>query len=166
MGGHDADIQRSPQMLDPARVAPAPWRNGLGATRELAARTGPDGRLLWRISVASLNRDTPFSAFPGLDRLFVALGPVRLEIDGESHTLTHGDQVRFAGEAAVRAFVSSPTRALNVMTQRSAAQARVVLRDTGRRAMAADFTIDLGAVAADVRVDLGGRLRPFDPSTG
>jgi environmental stress-induced protein Ves len=151
----DAAVEaRAPQRLDPTRVAPAPWRNGAGATRELAARRDPAGRLLWRISLASLDRDAPFSTFPGLDRLFVALGPLRLVVDAESHTLVAGQQLRFAGEASVRAVVDVPTQALNVMTQRGALQARVALREADAPATEhAEATVLLGALAADVLLD-------------
>lgn len=61
-------------------MAPEPWRNGAGTTRELASRTDAGGELLWRISLASLDDDAAFSVFAGLDRLFVALAPLRLVV--------------------------------------------------------------------------------------
>ncbi|MEV6013102.1 HutD family protein [Streptomyces sp. NPDC051976] len=49
-------------MLDLSRVAPPLWRDGAGATRELAAATDAHGEMLWRISVADLEHDEPFTA--------------------------------------------------------------------------------------------------------
>jgi len=66
-------------MLTPADVTPVPWRNGAGTTRELASSAGPDGGFRWRISLADLARDAPFSSFPATDRLFTALGPLRAD---------------------------------------------------------------------------------------
>ena len=139
-------------IVDPVRVAPVPWHNGLGATRELASLHDDDGALLWRISLASLSGDAAFSDFPGLDRLFVALGAVALEIDGERHVLDHRDQVRFAGTAAVCAHVPAPTQALNVMTRSGRARASVTLRASSAPAPDADVTVDLGADVADIRI--------------
>ena len=52
-----------------------PWKNGAGLTRELAispADASVDD-FDWRISVAAIERDAPFSAFPGVDRCIVLL---------------------------------------------------------------------------------------------
>ncbi|MFI6358608.1 HutD family protein [Streptomyces sp. NPDC050743] len=139
-------------MLDPSRVAPTPWRNGAGATRQLATGTDASGRVLWRISVADLDRDAPFSTFPALDRLFVALGPLRLTVDGRQQRLAADDQARFAGEASVAVVLGTPTRALNVMTRRGVFRAEVTLRSAAAPCLRADATVLLDELAADVRL--------------
>ncbi|WP_332643515.1 HutD/Ves family protein [Aeromicrobium sp.] len=140
-------------MLDPSRVEPSPWNNGAGSTRELAAETDPDGQTLWRISIASLDHDAPFSVFPGMDRLFVALGPLRLTVDGATSAMTAGEQARFAGEAAVAISLDEPTTALNVMTRRGRYRAEVTLRDADEVAPdGVDATVRLGNRHADVRL--------------
>src|SRR3546814_1773315 len=67
------------------------WRNGLGWTREIHAhRPDPGGDWTWRLSIAEIERDAPFSAFPGVDRELVLLhgNGLRLRFDdGESHLL-------------------------------------------------------------------------------
>lgn len=95
-------------MLDPSRVAPPLWRDGAGATRELAAATDAHGEMLWRISVADLELDEPFTAFPRFDRLLVTLRPLRLTVDGRQQRLAARDQVRFAGEAQVAVAPARP----------------------------------------------------------
>lgn len=115
-------------LLDPARATPVPWRNGAGVTRELAVTTDTDGATLWRISLADLDGDVPFSQFPGLDRLLLAVGDLSLTIDGTVVDLGPGEQVRFPGEAAVAIRLDEPAQALNVMTRRDAFRADVVLR--------------------------------------
>ena len=49
-------------------VAPVPWRNGGGVTRELLAWPSP-GDWALRISVAEVERDGPFSRYPGVAAL-------------------------------------------------------------------------------------------------
>ena len=48
----------------------SPWKNGGGTTAEIAI--GPPGATLdafdWRISMARVASDGPFSSFPGVDR--------------------------------------------------------------------------------------------------
>src|SRR5690242_18489383 len=132
-------------MLDPNQVAPIPWANGAGTTRELASASDPDGHILWRISLADLDRDAPFSTFRGLDRLLTALGRVRLTIDGIPIDLAAGEQVRFPGEAVVDVSLARPTRALNVMTRRGACTAVVTLRAVDAPAAGTPVaTVDLG----------------------
>ncbi|MBB1157184.1 MULTISPECIES: HutD/Ves family protein [Amycolatopsis] len=135
-------------MLIPSEVAPVAWRNGAGTTRELAADADPSR---WRISVADLLEDAPFSSFPGIDRLFTALGPLRLTVNGTPTDLGRGDQIRFAGEDTVSVALDQPTRALNVMTRRGLYRAEVVLRSPAESGTdGAVATIDLGGQIADV----------------
>lgn len=70
-------------------VASTPWRNGGGATRELLAWPDPRDWAI-RLSVAEVERDGPFSQFPGVRRWFAVLsgGGVRLRVDGVAHELT------------------------------------------------------------------------------
>ena len=99
-------------------VAPQPWRNGGGVTRELLAwPAGADWRV--RISVADIESDGPFSAFPGVERWFVVLkgAGVDLRVAGVPHRLHRGDApLRFAGGAAADCrLLDGPTRDLNLM---------------------------------------------------
>jgi environmental stress-induced protein Ves len=139
------------QVLDPAGVDPEPWENGAGSTRELAAVFGPEGRILWRVSVADLDHDACFSLFPGLDRLFVALGPLSLTVAGQPRRMSAGDVARFAGEAAAGVQLDRPTRALNVMTCRGAVRGDVGIRERSVPAAAGvQLSVDIGGRVADV----------------
>jgi environmental stress-induced protein Ves len=105
------------------------WRNGLGWTREiLRRRLGSDADAPgedwdWRLSIAEIERDAPFSAFPGIDRELVLLSGngVRLCFDdGEARELEppHGRQ-RFAGERrVVGELIDGPTHDFNLMWRR------------------------------------------------
>ena len=55
-----------------AQVPAQPWRNGGGSTHELLA--WPDAaHWQWRISVAEITQDGPFSSYPGVQRWFAVL---------------------------------------------------------------------------------------------
>lgn len=75
--------------IDPREVEPEPWRNGAGSTRELASETSV-ARTQWRVSLAELDDDADSSGLPGMERLFVPLGHVRLEITGTRVRPPHG----------------------------------------------------------------------------
>ena len=97
---------------------PQRWRNGGGSTRELLAwPSAGDWQL--RISVADIEVDGPFSAYPGVERWFTVLqgAGVELSIDGASQSLHRGDPpLQFSGDAAVGCrLIDGPTRDLNLM---------------------------------------------------
>jgi environmental stress-induced protein Ves len=111
------------------RVA-SPWKNGGGETREVVA--WPPGAGLddfdWRVSLADVAADGPFSAFPGIDRVLtvVAGDGLVLEIDGRTTRLEPGEPFAFPGEANVMARLTvGPIRDLNVMVRRGAWAATV-----------------------------------------
>lgn len=111
-------VPMSPKRVHWPDVPPQPWRNGGGATREL--HVFPAGEA-WqvRISVADIEADGPFSAFPGVQRWFTVLqgAGIELVIDGRMQRLQRGDApLCFEGAAAVDCnLVDGPTRDLNFM---------------------------------------------------
>ncbi len=68
-----------------ADVAPSPWKNGGGTTRELLAWPGP-ADWVFRLSVAEVQADGPFSSFVGVQRWFAVLSGagVRLQMGADA----------------------------------------------------------------------------------
>ncbi|MFT4081448.1 MAG: HutD family protein [Nocardioides sp.] len=112
--------------IDVADVPPAPWKNGAGSTRELA--TGPG----WRLSLADLVAQAPFSFFPGQDRIHLPLeGGYTLVIDDVEHPARALEPIAFPGEAAVvLRSLDRPTTALNLMTRRDQCRGALVVDGT------------------------------------
>lgn len=103
-------------------VTPQRWRNGGGVTRELVA--WPDApNWLMRLSVADIERDGPFSAFPGIKRWFAVLHGSGVRLGAETSVLGVGDTpFQFDGALAPDcALIDGPTRDLNLMIQRDRA---------------------------------------------
>jgi environmental stress-induced protein Ves len=73
--------------------AAVPWKNGGGVTREIAV--SPEGAGMdafdWRISLADVGADGPFSAFSGIDRTLTV-------VEGAGMDLTVGGQRTLADE--------------------------------------------------------------------
>ena len=126
-----------------AGLEPSPWKNGGGSTTEVAI--SPPGASLdtfdWRISLATIAADGPFSAFPGVDRTLALVdGPgVLLDLgDQGKFLLSEDDPVfEFMGEARIAArLTGGPTIDFNVMTRRGRCHHRL-----GRRVLdgAAEF---------------------------
>ena len=107
-----------PSTVRTADVAPQPWKNGGGTTRELLAHpAGADWRV--RISVAEVAAAGPFSTFAGVTRWFAVLdgAGVVLTIAGRERRCTPGDAaLAFAGDADTQCRpIDGPTRDLNLM---------------------------------------------------
>lgn len=111
------------------------WRNQLGWTREIlrldaAARPVDGDDWDWRLSIAEIEQDAAFSAFPGIERELVLLSGNGLRLrfgDGELHELhpPHG-KLRFAGERSVHGeLVDGTTHDFNLMWRRERVQAQL-----------------------------------------
>lgn len=112
------------------------WRNGGGSTTEIAvepagATLGSAERFLWRLSMAQVEQDGPFSSFPGYDRTLVLLAGrgVQLDFGAAAPAVTLGAAMKscaFAGEWETRCrLLDGPVRDFNVMVDRERAAARV-----------------------------------------
>ena len=101
------------------------WKNGGGSTTEIAIE--PSGASLesfdWRISMAQVASDGPFSEFPEIDRTLAVIsgGGLQLSIAGKpAVTLDRGsDPVQFPGDVASSArLLSGEITDLNIMSRR------------------------------------------------
>ena len=103
-----------------------PWKNGGGETLEIVLAP-PDAAVDdfdWRVSMATVRADGPFSNFPGVDRTLVVLagGGMTLAIaERRPVELRVGDPpLAFPGDAATMATLSAGAITdLNVMTRRA-----------------------------------------------
>lgn len=105
-----------------------PWKNGGGTTREIA--DSGESPPLWRLSLATIERDGPFSDFAGYDRTIVPVSGngIVMTIDGTPTALAPLQPFTFPGEAAVTcALVGGTTHDLNVMTRRDRFAHRVTV---------------------------------------
>lgn len=108
-----------------------PWRNGGGITYEVAASGGAD--FDWRVSIAEVETDGPFSTFDGVDRIITLIdGPwLDLTVDGTPHRLEPFVPYAFDGGSATTGVTPRRTRDLNVMTRRGVCRATLeVLQPT------------------------------------
>jgi uncharacterized protein len=102
-----------------------PWKNGGGTTAEVAAF--PEGSTFetfgWRISMADVEGDGPFSLFPGIDRTLILVegSGIELEVEGVPYRLDpQVPKLSFAGDdRTVGRLLAEPIRDLNVMTRRN-----------------------------------------------
>ncbi|MFC9758023.1 HutD family protein [Streptomyces sp. NPDC056921] len=129
------------RVLRAAERAATPWKNGGGVTREIAAH--PEGAPLdafdWRVSLAEVTEDGPFSTFPGVDRTLTVVEGAGLDlmVNGEHHIVDEPYWPHdFPGDLATDgALLGGPVVNLNVMCRRGRTSAAVaVVRGTVRLA--------------------------------
>ncbi len=157
------------QRFEPSSYSEQPWRNGQGTTTQLLAADDGAGGFLWRLSIAPVLSDGPFSFFCGYDRTLVLL-------EGRALTLRHGEHgeqvldqpltmAHFSGDWATTGHLGAgPIRDFNIMTRRERYRAQV---QTGELASLAE-QLDRACVEVlyapyaelTLRDDLGTHLLP------
>lgn len=109
-----------------------PWKNGGGETTEIAVFPEDAGLsdFDWRVSMARVDGDGPFSSFPGIDRTLAILdgAGIVLDVAGQApKRLTHESQPHaFSADSPTSAqLVSGTVLDFNVMSRRSKIEHRV-----------------------------------------
>ncbi|MCU0819781.1 MAG: HutD family protein [Beijerinckiaceae bacterium] len=113
------------QLLLASEREARPWKNGGGVTFDVASF--PQGSTLetfgWRISIAEVASDGPFSRFEGIDRSTAILRGEGFRLvfgDGRVETLRlDAPALAYPGDVATDCtLLAGPVRDLNVMTRR------------------------------------------------
>ena len=112
-------------------ITESPWKNGGGVTREVAK--SPSQAPFWRLSIATVDQEGPFSSFVNLDRILTV-------IEGKGMVLEHknGDlvadlhiPVHFSGSDAINGLLpNGPIQDFNLIFDGSKLAADVSVTDT------------------------------------
>jgi len=123
------------KIYSPQSFQTLPWRNGLGSTVELLAETpNKNEAFSWRLSIASVANDGPFSDFSGYDRTLLLLegsGITLNKPNGIFKVLNSSlDYANFKGEDLIDATLhNGPIKDFNIMTLRSICTSSVTVID-------------------------------------
>jgi uncharacterized protein len=142
-------VSSTPERFDLRHIAPQPWKNGAGLTREIAI--GPKGAgagsFDWRFSLAEVERDAPFSAFPGIDRCIVLLRGAGMRLRSAGGEIDHRLEqpltpFHFSGDKPLSAaLVAGASSDFNVMTRRGVWAAEVTTQRSALELASADITL-------------------------
>ncbi len=128
-------------------LAPRPWKNGAGLTREIAFGGPGAADFDWRVSLAEVARDAPFSAFPGVDRCITLLHGAGLRLRSDDGRVDHALTTAlapfcFPGDIALHAtLVDGACSDFNVMTKRGRCQSSVEVHRSAVTLPAAEVTL-------------------------
>jgi|SoiMethySBSTD1v2_1073268.scaffolds.fasta_scaffold00642_14 uncharacterized protein len=101
-----------------------PWKNGGGTTTEIWKQVSPAGEVLWRLSIADVASDGPFSEFPGIDRWIMVIEGKGMELAVEGQGVHRLDRpfepFAFPGDAKTDCrLIAGAIRDFNLMVARS-----------------------------------------------
>jgi environmental stress-induced protein Ves len=116
-----------------AQLPAVPWKNGGGVTREIVASPRGAGldAFAWRVSIADVSTDGPFSVFEGVDRVLMLLEGNGVALrGGDGRIVRRLDEpfvpFAFPGDARITSsLLAGPSVDFNVMTRRALARADV-----------------------------------------
>jgi environmental stress-induced protein Ves len=112
------------QLLSPADYKRTRWKNGAGITTELAIAPPTAGLedFLWRVSIAEVEADGPFSLFPGYDRAIMLLDGGMMLDAGANGTIPLVNPLEaryFSGDWRIFGrLLSGPSRDFNLIVRR------------------------------------------------
>jgi environmental stress-induced protein Ves len=110
------------------------WKNDGGWTTEIARSDNEaSGDFRWRVSIAEIETDGPFSSFPGVTRDLLLLEDNGIELDIDDNAplrlSARFERAHFEGESRVQChLLAGATRDFNVMARRDAVRAEIVAR--------------------------------------
>jgi environmental stress-induced protein Ves len=151
-----------------------PWRNGRGFTLEIAREPASGEDFAWRLSLADIERDGEFSAYPGYRRAIVLVAGERLLLKFRGHGSRILDPsrrgARFEGGWKTHCAIprgrctdlSLIVRKGSGVGSNSVVRAPRMMRvgSTGRMVMAANLHGALFVIAGSVAVSGSSRARP------
>jgi environmental stress-induced protein Ves len=142
------------------------WKNGLGETVEIAV--SPEGASLddfdWRVSMAHVGSDGPFSLFAGIDRTLCVLEGegIALQVAGQPEVELDraSEPFAFPGDVAIASrLLGGPIIDLNVMVRRGSFRhsvRRLAIEGAARLRCEAELTLLLSrSEALSVEAGLG-----------
>lgn len=146
-----------------------PWKNGGGETIEiLAFPEGADlAHFAWRVSMAKVAGDGPFSRFEGIDRTLTVLDGGRLGLAFPDRTIMldpASDPFVFAGDDACQGTVpDGPIVDLNVMTRRGQCRHAVTRLIHGQQRTTSAVTTIVFAYRGHASLAMDGRMVGLAP---
>ncbi len=137
------------RLIRQSEMVEGPWRNGMGVSWEIASHHEPNATdFSWRFAKARIDRDVPFSIYPGMNRVFMQISGngLDLEFEGGHKIEVHESNVPYAFPCDIPLnckLLDGPCFDLNLFTVRGVYEAQAsVLNLSGME------TLDLSGVEA------------------
>ena len=121
-------------VIRPSDYRVMPWKNGGGETTEIFV-SPLTGNFDWRVSIAKVNLDGPFSTFGGYERHIMTLSGQGMMLDIEGRGVSELEPLKpfsFSGDLRVNGtLVDGPVLDFNLMVRRDFGQGTLRVMDCG-----------------------------------
>jgi environmental stress-induced protein Ves len=138
----------------------SPWKNGGGTTQSLVCWPNPSD-WVFRMSVARIDSDGPFSEFKGVDRWFAVLSGEGVVLQFPERRVEAGAldaAVQFSGDLPCQcSLINGPTVDFNLMVQGVSANMARIYRSPYIAKFKAQTTLAIFVVEAGGRVRMGAQ---------
>ena len=112
-----------------------PWANGRGTSYEIASDRNESGEWAWRLAMAPVNEDGPFSRIECVNRSLAVVdgAGMQLSVDRKKLQCLPLQVVRFRGDAITEAtLLDGPIMDINLMVRRKETEGEMaIVSDTG-----------------------------------
>lgn len=117
------------QLIRKQAFVTTPWKNGGGVTHEIA-RQDRGGRMVWRLSIAEVDRDGAFSLFEGMERILTVIAGPGMDLvevgSGETRAALLDRPIHFSGDSRIEGRLPhGPCRDFNLIYDPSQVTASV-----------------------------------------
>ncbi len=128
--------------LRPEDYRVMPWKNGGGVTTEIAIYPADAGisssGFIWRVSIAEVAIDGPFSRFPGYDRHIMTIAGKGMQLEADGHGTIDLSAIfvprEFSGDWDVDGqLIDGPVRDFNLMVAREKAKGSLCVERLAER---------------------------------
>ena len=127
-----------------------PWANGRGTSYEIASDRNDDGEWTWRLAMAPVNEDGPFSRIECVNRFLAVVegNGMLLSVDRKKLQCQPMQVVRFRGDAITDAFLTDgPITDINLMIRRKEADGEMAIVSDAQLLIGASIVVAVGGSA-------------------
>jgi len=142
-----------------------PWANGRGTSFEIASDRDDAGNWSWRLAMAPVNEDGPFSRIECVNRFLVVVqgNGMLLSVDRKKLQCLPMQVVRFRGDAITEAALTDgPITDINLMIRRKEADGEMAVVSESGLLDAASIIVAIGGSAQVECGDSTIELEPHD----
>ena len=127
-----------------------PWANGRGTSYEIASDRNEAGEWTWRLAMAPVNEDGPFSRIECVNRFLAVVegAGMLLSVDRKKLQCLPMQVVRFRGDAITEAtLLEGPIMDINLMVRRKEADGEMAIVSTAGLLNSASIVVAVGGSA-------------------
>ena len=142
-----------------------PWANGKGASYEISSDRDASNQWSWRVAIAPVVVDGPFSSLPGIDRQLVVVegNGMVLEVDGKTVECLPSQVVAFSGDAdAYARLIDGPAVDVGLMTTRDVFAGTLFVVTCVGAVIESDLIVAIGDTVLEDEIGVHHRLQTKD----